>query len=213
MATPRGGGGGEGARGLGRRMEAHARGASAFRGPRPESRLRSLWPCPAARKRPVVVDSEQRACTAGPCAMRAWRCSYTRSSCISHARLVSRGRPLRSIVPSARLLRISRLRFLRGGRNARTSNFPYSLGFIYRLTRDERITLFYILYISTLYACFPGLRSPQSGSAAMARFITSMYVCELGAALRGGVGSALGGYFHVYARLDHAHGPALRSKV
>ena len=75
------------------------------------------------------------------------------------------------------------------------------------------ITLFYILYSSTLYACFPGLRSPQSGSAAMARFITSMYVCELGAALRGGVGSALGGYFHVYARLDHAHGPALRSKV
>ena len=78
---------------------------------------------------------------------------------------------------------------------------------------NQRITLFYILYSSTLYACFPGLRSPQSGSAAMARFITSMYVCELGAALRGGVGSALGGYFHVYARLDHAHGPALRSKV
>ena len=57
------------------------------------------------------------------------------------------------------------------------------------------------------------MRLPQSGSAAMALFITSMYVCELGAALRGGVGSALGGYFHVYERLDHAHGPALRSKV
>ena len=60
---------------------------------------------------------------------------------------------------------------------------------------------------------FPGLRLPQSGSAAIALFITSVYVCELGAALRGGVGYALGGYFHVKERLDHAQLPALRSKV
>ena len=57
---------------------------------------------------------------------------------------------------------------------------------------------------------FPGAAYLETARAACSAVASPS---AAGAALRGGVGSALGGYFHVYARLDHAHGPALRSKV